>query len=123
MSQLNIQVDKASTNDQVTVISLSGDIDANTYKSLQDRASEVIGDGAAKIVLDLQDVGYMGSAGFRAIHAIANMLNEDQSEHVIKSENLKLANPNADISKVIKTLGFDAYLEIFSSADDAVASF
>ena len=123
MSQLNIQVDKAPGNEQVTVISLSGDIDANTYKSLQEKASEVIDAGAGRVVLDLGGVGYMGSAGFRAIHAIANMLNENQSEHAIKSENLKLANPNADISKVIKTLGFDSYLEIFGSADDAVASF
>lgn len=123
MSQLDIQVEKAAANADVTVLSLKGDVDASTYKSLQDRAAEVIGEGAARIVLDLANVNYMGSAGFRAIHAIANMLNAEESEHTIKSEHLKLANATADVSKVIKTLGFDAYLDVFSSTDAAVASF
>lgn len=123
MSELKIQAGAAPGNDAVTIISLEGDIDASTYKSLQDQAGELISQGASKIVLDLSKVGYMGSAGFRAIHAIANQLNADESEHAIKSEHLKLANPSAEVAKVIKTLGFDAYLGIFSSTDDAVASF
>ncbi|KAA3626797.1 MAG: anti-sigma factor antagonist [Proteobacteria bacterium] len=123
MSELTIQAGAAPGNSAVTILSLEGDVDASTYKSLQDRAAELIEQGAGKLVLDLARVDYMGSAGFRAIHAIANQLNADASEHTIKSEHLKIANPSADVSKVIKTLGFDSYLDIFSSTEDAVSSF
>ena len=55
----------------------------------------------------------MGSAGFRAIHAITNMLDHSESVGISKSKHLKLFNPSDEVSRVIKTLGFDSFLEIY----------
>ncbi|MFV2033310.1 MAG: STAS domain-containing protein [Gammaproteobacteria bacterium] len=107
----------------VTVLQISGDLDANTHSDLQDKASELIAAGAGNILLDLSGVSFMGSAGFRAIHAITNMLNEDQSEHTIQSKHVKLLNPSDEVLKIIKTLGFDAYLDIYSNLKEAVDAF
>lgn len=126
MSAMSILVGQEQGTVPVTVLKIEGDIDAGTYKALQDKASEVIDAGAANILLDLGDVEYMGSAGFRAIHAIANMLGdegEEGEEGMYRSRHVKLLNPRGEVARVIKTLGFDSFLEIHDNRAAAIASF
>ena len=123
MATLSIMVGNEQGDVPVSILRLEGDIDASTYKSLEEKASELISDGTAKILLDLSGVKYMGSAGFRAIHAISNMLDKDGPSGLNKSPHLKLLNPTDDVSRVIKTLGFDVYLDIFKDREEAINSF
>lgn len=123
MATLNILVGHAQGNVPVTVLRVEGDIDAATHKILQDKAAEVIETGSTHILLDLGGVNYMGSAGFRAIHAISNMLHKDDTPGLLKSTHLKLLNPTNPVARVIKTLGFDVYLDIYQDRDTAVNSF
>lgn len=123
MTTLNIMVGEAQGSVPVTVLRVEGDIDAATYKTLQDKASEIIEAGATHILLDLGGVGYMGSAGFRALHAISNQLGGDGSAGLAKSAHLKLLNPTEAVARVIKTLGFDVYLDIFQDKDEALNAF
>lgn len=123
MSAMSILVGQEQGNVPVTVLKIEGDIDAGSYKALQDKASEVIEAGASNILLDLGQVEYMGSAGFRAIHAIANMLNTEGEEGMYRSQHVKLLNPKGEVARVIKTLGFDSFLEIHDDRAAAIASF
>jgi anti-sigma B factor antagonist len=123
MTTLNIMVGEAQGSVPVTVLRVEGDIDAATFKALQDKATEVIDAGATHMLLDLGGVEYMGSAGFRALHAISNKLGGDDSAGLAKSGHLKLLNPTEAVSRVIKTLGFDVYLDIFQDRDEALNSF
>jgi anti-anti-sigma factor len=123
MTTLNIMVGSAQGSVPVTVLRVEGDIDAATHKILQDKSAEVIEAGTTHILLDLGGVNYMGSAGFRAIHAMANMLSNDSSAGLAKSEYLKLLNPTDAVARVIKTLGFDVYLDIYQDREEAVNSF
>lgn len=123
MTTLNIMVGEAQGNVPVTVLQVEGDIDAATYKTLQDKASEIIEAGATHLLLDLGGVSYMGSAGFRALHAISNQLGGDASAGLAKSPHLKLLNPTEAVARVIKTLGFDVYLDIFQDRNEALNSF
>jgi len=123
MATLNIMVGQEQGNVAVTVLRVEGDIDAASHKTLQDRASELIDGGATNILLDLGGVDYMGSAGFRALHAIANQLSGDDASGLSKSAHLKLLNPTDAVARVIKTLGFDVYLDIFQDKNEAVNSF
>ena len=123
MTTLNIMVGEAQGSVPVTVLRVEGDIDAATYKTLQDKATEVIDAGATHMLLDLGGVAYMGSAGFRALHAISNKLGGGESAGLAKSAHLKLLNPTEAVSRVIKTLGFDVYLDIFQDRDEALNSF
>ena len=123
MGNMNILVGQEQGNVPVTVLKVEGDIDASTYKDLQDKAAEIVEAGADNILLDLGEVEYMGSAGFRAIHAIANLLNKEQKEGMYKSEHIKLLNPKGEVARVIKTLGFDSFLEIHQDRATAIASF
>lgn len=123
MATLNIMVGEAQGGVPVTILGLEGDIDAATQKTLQDKAAEVVGDGATHLLLDMSGVNYMGSAGFRAIHAISNMLANEESSGLSKSPYLKLLNPTDAVARVIKTLGFDVYLDIYQDREEAVNSF
>ena len=123
MATLNIMVGLEQGNVPVTVLRVEGDIDAATHKTLQDQAFELIDGGAANLLLDLGGVNYMGSAGFRAIHAITNKLSGDDASGLSKSSHLKLLNPTDAVARVIKTLGFDVYLDIFQDKNEAVNSF
>lgn len=123
MTTLNIMVGEAQGSVPVTVLRVEGDIDAASYKVLQDKASEIIEAGATHILLDLGGVSYMGSAGFRALHAISNKLGGNAAGGLAKSAHLKLLNPTAAVARVIKTLGFDVYLDIFQDRDEALNSF
>jgi len=123
MATLTVLVAQEQGEVPVTVLRVEGDIDAATHGILEDKASEVISGGADRILLDLGGVPYMGSAGFRAIHAINNMLGQGTSAAQGKSEHLKLLNPSPEISRVIKTLGFDVFLEIYQDRRAAIQSF
>jgi anti-anti-sigma factor len=123
MGGMNILVGEEQGSVPVIVLKIEGDIDASSYRQLQEKASELIEGGAENFLLDLGLVEYMGSAGFRAIHAIANMLNKEQEEEVFRSPHVKLLNPQGEVARVIKTLGFDSFLEIHHDRSAAIASF
>lgn len=123
MATLDILVGQVQGNVPVTILRLEGDIDATTHKTLQDKGAEVIEAGSKHILLDLGGVKYMGSAGFRALHAISNMLDKDDSPGLTKSTRLKLLNPTDPVARIIKTLGFDDYFDIYQDRELAVKSF
>lgn len=123
MTTFNIMVGEAQGSVPITILRVEGDIDASTHKTLQDKATEAIEAGATHILIDLGGVNYMGSAGFRAIHAISNKLGDGGSSGLGKSDRLKLLNPTDAVARVIKTLGFDIYLDIFQDRNEAINSF
>lgn len=116
MSNLRIAIDD-ERDAAVTVLVLQGELDAQTFKELEQKANEVISAGSSNILLDLSGIGYMGSAGLRAFSSISNTLKDSGKGKV------KLLNPSDSVSKILKTLGFDKFFEIFSNYDDALKSF
>jgi len=123
MATLNIMVGQEQGSVPVTVLRVEGDIDAATHSTLQEKAFELIDAGSSNLLLDLGGVNYMGSAGFRALHAITNKLSDDDSAGLSKSSHLKLLNPTDAVARVIKTLGFDVYLDIYQDKNEAINSF
>ena len=120
---LHIAISKNEGTAAVTVMQLTGPLDANTQNELETAANEVIDNGTKNIVLEMSKVSYLGSAGLRAIHAITKKLNGDDNDNAIKSDNLKIASPSDEVSKIFKTLGFDTYIDIVADLDNAIASF
>lgn len=123
MALLNVLVDEVEGNVPVTILRVEGDVFASTQDILRDTATGLIEAGARNILIDLSGVDYMASAGFMTIHAITNMLNQDESEGDSKSRHLKLLSPTATVTMAIETLGFDKYLDIFHDQDEAIRSF
>lgn len=135
-SNLQIVVSQEQGRVPVTVFHIKGDIDANSYQQLEAQARKAAEAGSRALLLDLNEVGFMSSAGLRALHTIFTMLHaadasseNDQAirqglrDGTFKSPHLKLLKPGRAVKEVLKTTGFDMYLEIHTNLKEAIASF
>jgi anti-anti-sigma factor len=119
----------------VTIFQLAGEIDAANYEDLQAKADEVIAAGTRYLLLDLTGVTYLSSSGLRALHHIFTRLRAGESaesaaaarqglrDGTFKSPHLKLLHPQRAVVDVLKTAGFDMYLEIYKDRTKALAAF
>jgi anti-anti-sigma factor len=127
--EINISQDQGKV--PVTVIKVKGNITSGG--ELQEKAEEVHEAGIHHILLDLSEVPYMSSSGLRAIHHIFSLLRthgeSDQATiagiaaGTYLSPNLKLYKPNKHVAEVLKTAGYDMFLEIHTNYKKAIASF
>lgn len=135
-SDIQIVVSQEQGSVPITVFHIKGAIGADNYEQLQTRTSEVFEGGTRNLILDLSEVTYMSSAAFRALHHIFNLMHPGTADETMskaaeswwqgdaaKSPHLKLVSPPSDVLKVIKAVGFDAFLEIYNNREEAVASF
>ena len=119
----------------VTVLHVKGEIDVSSYEQLQAKAKEAYEAGTRDLLLDLSQVTYISSSGLRALHHIFTLLRTDspaESDAAMgkglrdgtwTSPHLKLLNPQVGLLEVLRTAGFDMYLEIHRDLKKAVASF
>ena len=115
----------------VVVLKVKGNITSEV--ELQAKAKEAHDAGSHHILLDLSDVAYMSSAGLRALHSIFSMLRtHSESDQATKagiaagtylSPNFKLYKPNKHVMEVLKTSGYDMFLEIHQDYKKAIQSF
>lgn len=120
-SALRIAVSEEKGNVPVTILHLTGDLDGKTYQELEAKAAEVIGAGASNLLFDLGGIGFMGSAGLRALHAISNKIKT--AGRGGSAGKMMLLNPTDAVSRVFKTLGFDQHFSIHTNLEEALKSF
>ena len=115
----------------VSVVFIRGDM--TSEEPLKEVAKKEHDDGASNILLDLSDVPYISSSGLRAIHYIYDLfrvISGDDSERkkgitsgTYKSHHLKLLNPSKNSMKALQVSGYDMFLNIYDTLDDALASY
>ena len=132
---MDIEVTERQGKVPVTVIHVKGNVDASTYEAFQAAGESAFDRGARYVLLDLTEVAYISSAGFRAISQIFKLLRGQLSpvaqaqmsqglrDGSFKAPNLKLLGPNSRVLEALKLAGFDTFLEIHSNLDAAAASF
>ena len=132
---MDIRVSTEKGRMPVTVLHLSGDVDVTTYEQLQTAAEQAYAAGARYLLLDLSHVGYVSSAGIRAINHIFYLLRAGEpaeSDEAIRagveagtftSKHLKLAGLNRRVTEALHIAGIDMFLQIHNDLGVAVASF
>lgn len=121
----------------VTVLQPHGEIDASNYQDLVGKAQQVYAAGARDILLDLGDVPYLSSSGLVALQSIAALLRGDElpdpqsgwaAFRTIHRDrdtgfqvHFKLYGPQPRVDRVLETVGFRRYLEIFSGTETALS--
>jgi len=58
----------------IAVVNLSGNIDQDTFQSIQNKTLELIKDGIKHVLLDLSGIECMGRPGFKTIQKISETL-------------------------------------------------
>ena len=101
--------------DGALVVSVEGRVDGANARKFQKAVENVIGDGDRAVVLDMEDLSYISSAGLRSVLLIAKGLQKRDSQFAVCS----LQGP---ISEVFRIVGFDKIVNIHSSQSEAVAA-
>jgi anti-sigma B factor antagonist len=99
------------------LVILSGRVDSSTAPQLTEALEGITGDGRFKIVLDMSDLEYMSSAGFRALLS---------SQRVCKRYNrgeIVLANIPERVKEALELAGFTELFKTFDNAVEAVGNF
>jgi anti-anti-sigma regulatory factor len=127
---VEISITQAQGRVPVTVLHPTGDLTGYNYQEFETQARDVIKAGTTHLLLDLTDVGYISSAGLRALHYISSLLPEyrrpagDASHKAPRrSPYLKLYNPSKRALQALQLVGFDEFFEVYYDLDEAVASF
>jgi anti-anti-sigma factor len=123
----------------VTILHPHGELDAASYQDLIAAAQEACAEGAQDILLDLSGVPYMSSSGVVALQSIAALVRGEEvpdpeagwgafrAVHRDRESglqpHLKLLNPQPRVDRVLETVGFKRYLEVFDDLETAIASF
>ncbi len=96
------------------IVSVEGRVDGANARKFQKAVEGVIDDDRA-VILDMENLGYISSAGLRSILLIAKGLQKRKAQFAVCS--LQDA-----IGEVFRIVGFDKIVTIHSSQGDAVAA-
>ena len=102
--------------ERVTVVAVTGSIDALTAGALVSALSTQVGEGRTRLVADFTQVDYTSSAGLRAI---LGALKETRQQ----GGDFRLAGVQANVRKVLDLSGFTNILKFYPDVDAAVLSF
>lgn len=102
--------------DGITILGLSGRLDALSESSLKDAVKDLVGQGRANIVVDMEGVNFIDSSGLGAL--ISSLMAARDSEG-----DLRVCSLTEQVSMVFKVMRLHKVFKIFDSREDALKSF
>jgi len=102
--------------EDVVVLKLQGLVDSGTSQKMEGRLNDLISDGNVKIVVDLDLVDYISSAGWGIFVGEIKGVRESNGD-------IKLASMRPDVREVFDLLEFNTLLTPYDSRRDALAAF
>lgn len=99
----------------VLVLDMIGRLDKATSGNAHDAVVGFANTGAKRMVLNLDKLDYVTSAGLHVILMLAKLLQSSNGE-------LKICRANAMVKEVLETSGFNSLIEMFDDEKAAIAS-
>lgn len=113
MSTLSIEMDHLQG---AAIARVKGRVDSETAPDFDAALSKLLNDNRNRIVLDLQGVEFLSSAGLRAmVKALKGAQNSGGNVH--------LASVSQPIEVILRTVGMMQMFKMFSTSEEAAASF
>lgn len=97
-----------------TVVTVHGEIDVATSPTLRERLIDLVNDGSARLVLDLEAVDFLDSTGLGTIVSILKRARTHGGD-------LRLVCTEARIRRLFEITGLDNAVPLHASLDDAIA--
>jgi len=104
-----------TTQGGVTIAALAGRMDAMTTVEFDRWFSQQLTSGETRLVLDMQGLEYISSAGLRSLLAAAKQIKT-------KNGSLLLCQLGGTVEEVFRISGFLAIFKSFGSVDEALKS-
>lgn len=95
----------------VVIVRVHGRLDAASSPQLEKRISAIIDSGHFKLILNLEDVDYLSSAGMRLMLSASKKLKNLEGKLVVCSL-------NEEVMDVMKMAGFHQVIEIYSTEEE-----
>ena len=126
-------------NVPVTVMQLTGNIDASTYTDVINNAQQAFDEGSRNLLIDLSNVPYVSSAGLMSLHTIVRIfagnsvqpkdggrpsfraINKEQDNPI--RAHVKLLSPQPEVERVLEMVGLKLFFDIHTDLEVAVNSF
>jgi anti-sigma B factor antagonist len=96
----------------IPLLSLAGDFDHSSLPLFRERAKKALGDGGARLLLQLTDTAYIDSGG---VSSLLSLL------HQVRNRGwLGVIGPGPDVLRLLQMVGLtiDPSFRVFSSLDD-----
>jgi anti-anti-sigma factor len=103
-----------TTQGGIAVLEVKGRINSTTAESLQERLCAAARAGHAGVVVDLKQVAYISSAGFRALLLGARAGSSSGS-------GLALCGIAGEVQRLFDIAGFDGAFEMFPTREECIA--
>jgi anti-sigma B factor antagonist len=113
MDKLLIDEEKV---EDVVILKLQGLVDSGTSQKMEGRLNDLISNGNVKIVVDLDLVDYISSAGWGIFVGEIRGIRESNGD-------IKLASMRPDVREVFDLLEFNTLLTPYDSRRAALAAF
>lgn len=104
------------TTNEVKVLAFEGRLDTGTSPDVQQQLTRLIEEGETKILVNLEKVDYISSAGLRVLLVVAKQLKTTDGE-------LRICSLNEVVKEVFDISGFDMILPISASESEALEGF
>ena len=108
MEQLVVEIERL---ENLSVIYASGERDAVTCMKLEETLNGLFDGGEERIILDMEKVSYISSAGLRVIFAGVQRLRGEGR--------LVLSSLGEDVKEILEITGFPNIVEIFNDLETA----
>lgn len=95
---------------------LVGCLDSHTVISFEKSIDALLDEGTENVLLSLENLSYISSAGISALMSLTYRLRQRNGE-------LVLLKPSEKVLRVFRTLGFTSIFKIVTSDQEANASF
>jgi anti-sigma B factor antagonist len=113
MTGLLIETDNRQS---VSLMKVKGRVDSETAPELDDALMKLLQTDRNKIVLDLENVDYMSSAGLRAVVKAYQTAQKSGGD-------VRLACVSTQVEGILRTVGMMQMLQMFPTDQEAIASF
>ncbi|NKB58997.1 MAG: anti-sigma factor antagonist [Alphaproteobacteria bacterium] len=100
----------------VQVLAILGKLDTHTSPEAQDRLIGLIDDGAKAVLVDLKELEYISSIGFRVFLMAAKRLRSEDGT-------LRICGINGNVKEVFDISGFTTVFDIYDDEAAALADF
>ena len=113
---MNVNLTAKNKANGVCVISLKGDIGAETVNDFKIQIEGIINSAIKNYIMDFQDITYLNSIGVGAIAAALKKVKKFQG-------NIKLINVSPSVQELFEMTRLTKVFEIFDSEEDAIRSY
>jgi anti-anti-sigma factor len=101
---------------EIKVVEFDGHLDTTSYPEAENLLNQLMEQGARKILVNLEKMDFISSAGLRVLLAIGQELKKADGE-------LRVCCLNEDVMEIFEISGFSTILMVFKDESEALQGF